>query len=170
VGYNNTTASSANVRFDFEGALAAARDLHALADSIRAAQVERVRAADTARAGWVGPKRLELDLKMDAETDSSRLLADSIAELASRLATAWAAQRGNQDRINQARWQDHEEANKHNGELNVIEYTHKLGDSIAAVFGHGTDYPPPPDDPPVPVPPRFEPTRGPVHPEFEHSG
>jgi hypothetical protein len=64
VGYNNTTASSANVRFDFEGALAAARDLHALAESIRAAQVERLRAADTARAGWVGPKRLELDAKI----------------------------------------------------------------------------------------------------------
>jgi hypothetical protein len=170
MGYANTRAGSANVPFAYDDALAAARDLHALADTIRAAQVERDAAAATATQRWSGPKRLELDEKMTTERADAARIAGGVEETAGQIARAWAQARGEQDRINHARWQDHDEQNRHDGELNVVEYAHKLGDNLASVFGHGTDYGPPPSDPPVPTPPRYEPTRAPQHAEFERVG
>jgi hypothetical protein len=167
VGYGDTRASDRNVPFDYDGALAAARDLWVLAAAVRAHQAERSDAADAARDGWLGSLRDTFDVKAGTEDIDAAHLAAAIEGTAMELARAWARSRGEQDRINDARWRDHDEANRHDGEFVLVEYTHKLADGVAGIFGNGTDYGPPPDDPPAPGPPNFEPTRPPVRPEFE---
>jgi hypothetical protein len=168
VGFGDTVASDGNIPFAYDLALDAARDLHALAAAVRSHQHERASAADTARVHWTGPHRVQFDDRTAAEDRDAAGLAAAIEETARQIARSWAAARGNQDRINAARRQDHEEANRYDGEFVLVEYGHKVADSVAGVFGHGTDQPPPPGDPPVPQPPLFAPTRAPLHPEHEH--
>ena len=75
--------------------------------------------------------------------------------MANTFAAEWADARGEQDRINHARYVQHEKDNDSWAE-----------DGVEWVVGED-DYGEPPANPSVPQPPDYEPTREPIHPEFE---
>jgi hypothetical protein len=154
--YGEARASDTNISFPYEQALKAARDLHELARLVRARQLARNTAADTARTDWSGPHRTLFDTKMTDETTKSGDVAGHLEILAADFARAWSEARGQQDRINRARYVEQDIA-----EDNIVEnaYEHFMGE---------TDYGPPPENPPIPSPPHFTPTRDPLHREFEH--
>ena len=75
--------------------------------------------------------------------------------MANLFATKWAEARGEQDRINFARWVQAEKDN--DGWLeNTVD------------FFYEEDHGEPPGNPPVPSAPGYWPTRDPIHPEFEN--
>lgn len=155
MGYGNETASDSNVPFAFDLALQAARDLYALSGKVTAHQGSRGTAAGTARTDWIGPKRDTFDEKVAAEDASADAISGSLVSLANDFASQWAMARGEQDRINFARYVDHEISSDGWGE-NLVE-----------TFTGEDDYGPPPEDPPIPEGPDYEPTRSPLHAGFE---
>jgi hypothetical protein len=155
MGYAGAKASSANVRFAYETALAAARDLWALAGQVREHQSHRATAAQTARRVWVGPKHDQFEDKMRREGTDTTAVAEGLESTAKAIAGSWAAARGQQDRINFARWVD-----KQIDDDGWLE-------NVGEWFAGEDDYGPPPENPDAPRPPSFEPTRSPIHPEFE---
>jgi len=156
MGYEGATANSANVRFAYDLALAAAKDLWAMAGKVREHQTRRATAAQTARRVWVGPKHDQFEDKMGREGTDATSVADGLEATARAIAGSWAAARGQQDRINFARWVD-----KQTDDDGWLENAWEF-------FAGEDDYGPPPSNPDPPRPPMFEPTRSPVHPEFEH--
>ena len=154
---SNDTANSANVNFDFNLALQAARDLYALSKVVTSTEQTRAGAATQARPEWSGHNRDVFDQKMAGEGSDSSAASNALVALANLFARSWAEARGEQDRINTARYvqyqQDHESwADKH------------IKDPILGE----TDYGGPPPDPPVPSPPDYAPTRQPLHPEYQY--
>lgn len=156
MGYGAATANSANVRFDFDGALQAARDLWKLADKVEAKQVSFKNASDLALPDWEGVHRTTFDEKVAATGTLASSVAESLRELANQIAADWARARGQQDRINKARYVDHETSNDSWGE-NFVEH-----------FTGEDDYGPPPEDPEPPGGGAFDSTRDPMYPEFEN--
>jgi hypothetical protein len=148
------SASGADLRFAYEAALEAARELWDLAgESDQASTSVRSAAAD-ACVDFLGPMRDRFDEHTDTSCSRLREIGGDLRDLARRIAADWAAARGQQDRINFARWVEHEEANEN------------LWDKTKEFFGGDRDYGSPPDDPPTPAPPRFGATRAPMYPEF----
>jgi len=154
MGYGTQTASSANVNFKFDLALEAARDLHSLSRRVTSAQQGRADAARQARPDWEGPKRDSFDTKVTNEATSATNVSEGLVTLANSFASKWAQARGEQDRINFARYVDSEINDDSWGE-NVVEH-----------FSGEDDYGEPPGDPPVPSAPGYAATRSPMHPEF----
>jgi hypothetical protein len=150
------SASSANVNFAFGQALQAARDLYALSGVVRSKHSLRADEASTAGDGWEGGRRTDFDGRMRTEGSDVDTIAGALVTLADRFATEWANARGEQDRINHARYVQDERDN--DGWL----------ENAGEFFGGENDLGAPPDNPPVPEPPDYAPTRDPVHPEFEH--
>jgi len=153
---SNDTANTANVNFAFDLALQAARDLYALSQVVTSTGQTRAGAATKARPEWSGHNRDVFDQKMSREGSDASAVSQALVTLANRFAASWAHARGEQDRINTARYvqnqQDHESwADKH------------IKDPILGE----TDYGAPPSDPSVPTPPDYSPTRAPMHPEFQ---
>jgi hypothetical protein len=158
MGYEGARANSANVRFAYGEALQAARDLWTLAGDLRAHQTRRATAATTARREWVGPKHDQFEEKMQREAGDTNAVAEGLHETARALARAWAEARGQQDRINHARWVD-KEIDDDNFAEDFVEF-----------FAGENDYGPPPGNPDPPRPPSFLPTRSAIHPEYEFAG
>lgn len=156
MGYGNTTASSANVDFNFDLALEAARDLHALSRKVSSHQIDRAAAARLARPDWEGQKRVSFDDKITNEGASASEVRGGLVTLANSFAAQWAQARGEQDRINFARYVDEETSNDSWGE-NAVEF----------VAGED-DYGEPPANPPVPGAPDYAATREPQYAEFEN--
>lgn len=154
--YGPASANSQNVNFAFDLALATARDLWSLAQDVRSLQFQRVGAAVGARTDWSGPKRDDFDAKMTQEGTDATTVADSLIALACTFAQAWAEARGQQDRINFARYVQHE-----------IEDDNWAEDTVEHFTGEN-DYGPPPENPEPPEGPDFDPTRQPIHPEYEN--
>ncbi len=154
MGYGSTTAASADVKFNFELALRAARDLHALSRRVTSGQQARADAAGLARPDWEGPKRDSFDTKVRNEDTTATNVAEGLVALANAFASQWAKARGEQDRINFARYVDKEVNDDSWGE-NAVEY-----------FSGEDDYGSPPGDPPVPSAPGYAATRQPMYPEF----
>lgn len=152
------SASSSNVNFDFATALQAARDLYALSGVLNTKHDARATESSTAKDGWEGGHRDTFDSKMTTEDTDAGTIRSALVTLANRFASEWAAARGEQDRINHARYVQHEKDND-----SWVE------DGAELVVGED-DYGAPPANPPVPEPPDYEPTRDPVHPEFENRG
>jgi hypothetical protein len=155
MGYEGATANSANVMFAYGEALQAARDLWALAGELRSHQSRRATVAQTARRVWVGPKHDQFEDKMRREASDTTAVADGLEATARAIGRSWAEARGQQDRINFARWVD-----KQIDDDGVLE-------NIGEFFTGEDDYGPPPGNPDPPGPPAFPATRSPVHPEFE---
>jgi hypothetical protein len=152
------SASSANVNFAFDTALEAARDLYSLAGVVRSKHSARADEAELAKDGWEGGKRTDFDAKLTTEGSDVDTIAGALVTLADRFASEWAAARGEQDRINFARYVQDERDND-SGWENAGEF-----------FAGENDLGAPPGNPPVPDAPDYAPTRDPIHPEFENVG
>jgi hypothetical protein len=150
------TASSANVNFAFDQALQAARDLYSLSGVVTAKHDARVTESTRCVDGWEGGKRTEFDGKMSTEDTDVGTISGGLVTLANRFASEWAMARGEQDRINFARYVQNERDDD------------SWVEDGAEFFAGENDLGAPPDNPPVPVSPDYEPTREPIHPEFEH--
>ena len=156
MGYGTESANSTNVVFPFDKAAPAARDLWAMADALVATRNEMNTAATNVVVDWIGPEKDTFDAKVVSYRSSALSVITELRYLAEEIARAWAAARGQQDRINHARYVEHEIADDGAGE-NFVEF-----------FAGEDDYGPPPSDPPIPSSPNFAPTRDPIKPEFEH--
>jgi hypothetical protein len=103
------SANAANVNFDFARALAAARQLQELADAVKNSRETWAEKAHNAQADgttgeWKGGKRDVFDHNLvTARTDAERI-ESGLRALADKLAQQWARARGQQNRINWARW------------------------------------------------------------------
>jgi hypothetical protein len=152
--YGEAAASDANVVFPFDLALPAASDLWELAQSVRSSNTDLVTAQGTV-ASWKGPHRDAFDSKVTTYGSSSSSVASALEALASGIAAAWAAARGQQNRINKARWVEHEKQNEGARGWGVVEF-----------FAGEKDYGPPPDNPAVPSAPGFRATGERMYPEY----
>jgi uncharacterized protein YukE len=150
-------ASASNVVFEYEQALLAARQLYALADALSTKHETRVGEAALVVDGWEGGHRDTFDSKMATEHGDMEAIRQALRDLAAKFASEWAAARGEQDRINQARWVQQQKDDDSWAE-----------DGVEWITGED-DYGPPPEDPEPPPPPDFMPTRDPIHPEFEYA-
>ena len=134
--YGEAAASDANVVFPFDLALPAARDLWALAESVRTSKADLDdRPGDGRVVEGSAPRRLRL------QGDDLRLVgrergAAALEALAEGIAAAWAAARGQQNRINKARWVEHEKQNEGARGWGIVE-----------AFAGEVDYGPPPGQP-----------------------
>jgi hypothetical protein len=149
------SASTRNVNFAFDQALEAARDLYTLSGVVTSKHEARATEAGLCVDGWEGGKRTDFDTKMSTEGTDVSTISGSLVTLANRFASEWAAARGEQDRINFARYVENERDN--DGWL----------EDGAEFFAGENDLGAPPDNPPVPASPDYAPTREPIHPEFE---
>jgi hypothetical protein len=149
------TASDTNVDFAFDLALQAARDLHSLAGVVRDKHDARASAAADAVDSWEGGHRATFDTNMSTAGTDVDTIAGALISLAGTFASQWSAARGEQDRINHARYVQHEKDDD-----SWVE------DGAEMITGED-DYGAPPEDPPVPEPPDYAVTRDPVHPEYE---
>jgi len=149
------TASSTNVNFSFGEALQAARDLYALSGVVTAKHEARATESGLCVDGWEGGKRTDFDTRMSTEDTDVATISGALVALANRFASEWADARGEQDRINFARYVEDERDS--DGWL----------EDGAEFFSGENDLGAPPDNPPVPVSPDYEPTREPIHAEFE---
>jgi hypothetical protein len=150
------SASSSNVNFAFDLALQAARDLHELSGVFTSKQQARSTEADKATDEWVGGHRDTFNSKMSTEGTDADTISGGLVRLANLFATKWAEARGEQDRINFARYVQHEKDDDGWGE-NTVEF-----------FAGEDDYGEPPANPPTPEAPGYAATREPIHPEFEN--
>jgi hypothetical protein len=155
VGYDNNRASEADVVFAYDLALAAARDLWVLADQVRSHMAGWSGPIQTAQAEWTGPKRDQFDGHVTVLRTDTASVAAGLEETARALARNWAAARGEQDRINKARYVDAELDDD-----NILE-------DMWEWFAGENDFGPPPENPPVPGPPAFAVTRAPLYPDYE---
>ncbi len=151
--YDGRWGNKEDVVFPFSQYQQACRDLHKLAKNLQGLKQAVSRAETAAIPGWVGPHRTSFDAKSLALTNRIEVTAEAADQLARELAGGWAAARGQQDRINTARY-------------NKDESDHDSGWEDFGEFFVGEDYESPPEDPPVPGPPLYGPTRRPKHPEF----
>jgi hypothetical protein len=155
MGYGDDKATDEDVAFEYRLALDAARDLYALAGHVRRVGADRQTHAATARNEWTGPLRERFDQRLNQERSDTVTVADALMGTAGALARSWARARGRQDRINTARFV-------------------RCGPDPDGALGNtwtwlgNDDHGLPPEDPPVPQPPLYEPTRQPIHPEHEH--
>jgi hypothetical protein len=149
------SANSNNVNFAFDLALETARDLYALSGVVDAKHDARATEAGKATDGWEGGHRTTFDSKVTSADTDAGTVKSALITLADLFASEWAAARGQQDRINHARYVQHEK-----------DSDSWVENGIELIVGED-DYGPPPEDPPVPEPPDYAATRSPIHPEFE---
>jgi hypothetical protein len=152
--YGTAGASDANVPFPFDTGLQAARDLWTLADEVVSTK-GRLDTKETATLlDWSGPKRQRFTAMRNEDGAAATTSAAALRELARSFATAWSQARGQQDRINFARYVEHETDD--DGTL----------ENVGEFFTGEDDYGDPPENPAVPQPPGFHATRSPMHTEF----
>jgi type VI protein secretion system component VasF len=150
------SASSTNVSFAYDTALQAARDLYSLSGVVNTKHDSRATEATSATDGWDGGHRTTFDTKMTTEDTDAESVRGALVTLANKFASEWAAARGEQDRINHARYVQHEKDDD-----SWVE------DGAELVVGED-DYGAPPENPSVPEAPDYAVSRDPVHPEFEY--
>lgn len=152
--YGEGAANDANVVFPFDLALPAARDIWKMADDVAASSTDITSERD-ADDFWKGPHRDTSDSKVTTYQGSASSVEAALRALANGIAVAWAAARGQQNRINKARWVEHEVQD--DGTL----------ENVGEFFVGEDDYGPPPDNPATPQPPSFaQPGNARMHPEF----
>ena len=152
--YGEGAANDANVVFPFDLALPAARDIWAMADAVAASSTDITSERD-ADTFWKGPHRDTSDGKVATYNASASSVEAALRALANGIAAAWAAARGQQNRINKARYVEHEVQD--DGAL----------ENFGEFFAGEDDYGPPPDNPPTPQPPAFaEPDGAKMYTEF----
>jgi hypothetical protein len=144
------------VKFDFELALQVAKELHDLADEIHAKHQDRADLAPECEKQWTGPEHDKFVSKRGVEDTDAGTMRTELIDLANKFAIAWKDARGEQDRINFARYVQHEEESE------------GYGDAVGDFFVEDT-YGDPPKDPDPPEGPDYRPTREPQYAEFEHA-
>jgi hypothetical protein len=152
--YGVGAADDANVPFPLDSALPAARAAWALAEAVDESRWSDLNSDVGLLTAWIGPHRDVFDSKVEYYEASSRQVAPALRTLARQIAEGWQYARGQQDRINFARYCEDEAENDGWGE-NAVEY-----------FGGEDDYGPPPENPPRPWAPDFAPTRDPMYTQF----
>jgi len=140
-----------DVHFNFGLALEAARACHQLARYVTDKQGAREGVARTAQVDWTGRHSQIFDQHIRISHIDADRLSVALRALADGFASSWAKARGEQDRVNFARYVERERANR-----NLLE---EVGDFL---FGE-PDFGDPPSDPPVPTAPDFAPTRAPLY-------
>ena len=91
------------IRFDFEGSLALARRLWALADDLEAARARRENDAGVARHGWRGRYAEEFDRRVADERSSFANVVHGLRDEARGWASSWKDAMDEQNRRNRAR-------------------------------------------------------------------
>jgi hypothetical protein len=158
------SASSPDVPFAFDLALQAASDLYGLSDLIDSKQDAWTTEAGLALKDWEGPHAEHFRANKDANGTDAATIVGALRTTAGLFALKWVEARGNQDRINWARWveaqiQAHEEDSWW-GEA-AWDATHDF--FFKTNYGEGG----PPQNPPTPTADAgFTPTREPMYPEF----
>ena len=150
--YGEGAANDANVDFPFDLALPAARDIWKMADAVATSR-EEIETLQSNETYWKGPHRDTMDAKVTTYGRSSRSVEAALRALAEGLAKSWATARGQQNRINKARYVQNEEENE--------SAVNKFFDNF-----NEDDYGPQPDNPPPPGAPGFGPTGERMYPEF----
>jgi hypothetical protein len=153
--YGEGAADDANVPFPYELSKSGAAAIWRLADAVGAARSSMIDGHGAATVDWEGPEKADFDAKVSSFVESCNSCEAALRHLADGIGAAWAAARGQQDRINTARWFQHEEQNQ-----SILE---DIGD-----FFSQDKAPDPPRNPSAATAPDFSPTREPVHPEFEN--
>jgi hypothetical protein len=151
--YGVGSANDKNVDFPLDQALSAARACWNLASAVDASK-SKLHAGVGQVPAWTGPHRDVFDVKVATYDASAQNVSNALRSLAEGIAAAWAAARGQQDRINFARYCEDEASSDGIGE-NVVEF-----------FGGETDYGPPPENPSTPGAPGFGETREPMYSQF----
>jgi uncharacterized protein YukE len=173
-------ATAPDLRFNFEGALDAARDMHQLADEVAGAarELDGTHAA-TARRGWEGPLLYQFNLRISQIATDAADVATMLRQLADLLAQQWAQARGQQDRINFARYVDAQVRRDAEDQMNRDKF-YQVGMFVpgapvvagaAYIWDHylrerllgRDDYGAPPENPPAPSGPGFSATRDPQY-------
>lgn len=136
--------------FDFDGALALARRLYALADSVASAGARRHELAGMAQRSFRGPYADQFAGRMSMEQDAFSSVPAGLRRDAEDLAQMWARATDNHNRVAYARHVDALKARR-------AEIT-RIGDWLTGGF----HYPPEPARVAVPQPPGFAPTAAPA--------
>lgn len=144
--------SDADIPFPFDLAGPAAAGLWSLAQDVEAAKQALLTAQETASTDWLGPHKRTFDTKCSSFVTSADNVKAALEGLATGLAAAWAAARGQQDRICQARAFAYRESQESGW--------NKFGDSL-----FGDEEANQPGNPDTPGPDGFGPTRDPMHDE-----
>lgn len=154
--YGEAAANDANVAFPIDSALAAARAAYRLADAVSSSRttMNTLNTTHLSDADFKGPHADVSDSKVEAYRTSATNMASGLRTFAEQIAQGWAAARGQQDRINFARYCEDESSNDGWGE--------NAWESVAGE----DDYGPPPENPGVPSAPNFSATRDAQYPEF----
>lgn len=137
-------ANHTDVRFDYAGALALARDLWQLAGRVDSQQVARGQAYNTAKCEWRGRYADESVTRMAHSDTAAGVVASQLRSAANRFAQAWADAHAEQTRRLHAR-----EVERQQNDRGVLE---SAGDWL---FGDDTDYGAAPTPPAVPTGPDF---------------
>lgn len=154
MSYGSATANTANVVYPFAASLPAAVAAAGLADDISAGKTLLNSDADVAVAEWVGPNLVTFNLKREALETTIDNLDTALRYLGDEIGRSWAAARGQQDRINFARYVEYDTSQ--DGFL----------ENVGEFFVGETDYGPPPDDPPAPTAGQYLATRSPMYANF----
>jgi len=154
--YGEAAANDANVPFPLSSALPAACAAYRLAEAVWASRttMTTLNTSHLSDADFKGPHADVSDAKVAAYGTSASNMASGLYAFSRQIAEGWAAARGQQDRINFARYCEDESSNDGWGE-NAYE----------SVAGED-DYGPPPENPPVPAGPGFAETREPKYSAF----
>lgn len=153
--YGVADASAPNLNYPFDQALAAARALNALTGQLATSRSTRATQETHAKVDWLGPSRRDFVALVSADNANSTSAEGTLADLAVQIATQWSQARGQQDRINHARWALEQESNE-SGIRHSAFGNWLLGEE---------DYGPPPENPSIPTEPSFYATRDAIHPE-----
>lgn len=154
MSYGAATANSANVVYPFAASLPAARAANSLADDLQASKTSLDTDADNVVAEWIGPNRATFVAKHEALQTSIDNLDATLRYLGGEVGRSWAAARGQQDRINFARYVEQDIS-----EDGALE-------NFGEFFAGETDYGPPPGDPSAPTADMFFETSQPMHASF----
>ena len=154
--YGEAAANDTNVAFPIDSALAAARAAYRLADAVASSRstMNTLNATHLSDADFKGPYAEVSDSKVSAYRTSSTNMVSGLRAFAGQIAQGWAAARGQQDRINFARYCENESSNDGWGE--------NAWESVAGEDDYGS----PPENPAVPSAPNFTATREPQYSEF----
>ena len=139
-----------DLKFDYQGALALARQLNALADEVTRAATKRQQLANTAKEDFIGAYADQFASRMTVEQANFKAVAQGLRNDAMAVATMWKQAMDEENRRLYARHVDDVKSHR-----SVLE---SIGDWFT-----GFHYPPAPAAVAVPQPPAFAPTATLVH-------
>lgn len=154
--YGEAAANDTNVAFPISSALAAARAAYRLADAVSESRttMNTLNTNHLADDDFKGPHADVSDTKVSAYRTSATNMAAGLRAFAGQIAQGWAAARGQQDRINFARYCEDESTND--------GWAENAWEGVAGEDDYGA----PPENPDVPSAPNFTATREAQYSEF----